>query len=403
MCALFAGISNALGRFAAGGAAPVLLNVISILGLVSLMSVVPTPGHALAWGVACAGVIQVAWLSLVLRRVGFLPHFARPVASPRVRLLLVRMLPAAFGAGLYQVGLVVDIILASFLQQGSVSWLNFADRINQLPLGVVGIAIGTALLPLLSRQISAGNTAAALESQNRGIEFSLLLTLPAAVGLVALAFPIVSIIYERGAFTAEDTRATALALMAFSVGLPGYVLVKVLLPGFFSRGDTRTPFQIAAISLGVNIVLSVILMQFLGHVGLALSTACASMVNASCLAFVLVRRNHYVVDARFKQRFPRILAATCCMGGALYGMYSILDTMLMFEMWLSLFLKVVGGVLVFFVSAFVGRGKPRRPSHFWHTRPAGRVLIGFWKVDTPSGIHKVFGYFSATLSGSIFR
>lgn len=353
ICALFAGILNALGRFAAGAVAPVLLNVVSMVGLVGLISVTPTPGHALAWGVACAGVAQVVWLGITLWRRGFLPRFVRPVASPRVRLLLARMMPVAFGAGLYQIGLVVDVMLASFLQQGSISWLNFADRINQLPLGVVGIAVGTALLPLLSRHIAAGDTVAALESQNRGVEFSLLLTLPAAVGLVALAFPIVSVIYERGAFTAEDTQATAMALMAFSVGLPAYVLVKVFLPGFFARGDTRTPFRIAALSLGVNVVLSVVLMQFLGHVGLALSTACASVVNAGCLMFVLAQRGQYAMDARFKQRLPRTVTATCCMGGALYGIHFLLASAFVFEVWVTLFLKITGGAVTFLVSAIL--------------------------------------------------
>ena len=242
VCALFAGISNALGRFAAGAAAPVLLNVISIFGLVSLMSVVPTPGHALAWGVAGAGIIQVVWLGFVLRRTGFLPRFVQPVASPRVRLLLIRMIPAAFGAGLYQIGLVVDIILASFLQQGSVSWLNFADRINQLPLGVVGIAIGTALLPLLSRQISAGNTAAALESQRSRDGIFSLTDSAGCGGTCGLSVSNCIHHLRAGCFYSRRYTCNSACSHGIFCGIAGYVLVKVLLPGFFSRGDTRTRF-----------------------------------------------------------------------------------------------------------------------------------------------------------------
>ncbi|NKD55681.1 MULTISPECIES: murein biosynthesis integral membrane protein MurJ [unclassified Haematospirillum] len=353
LCSLLSGVLNSLGRFAAAAGTPVLLNVVSMAGLVWLSDFTPTPGHALAWGTALAGVVQFLWLLHSAWRVGFLPRLVRPSLSPKVRLLLIRIVPVAFGAGLYQVSLLIDVVLASLLPEGSISWLNFADRLNQLPLGVVGIAMGTALLPVLSRQLAASDEAAALDSQNRGVELSLLLTLPAMVGLVLLAEPIVALVYERGAFTAADTEATAAALTAFCLGLPAYVLVKVFTPGFFARGDTSTPFRIAAVALGINVILNLVLMQVMAHVGLALATAIGSTVNAMLLGIVLWRRGHYRMDRRLLQRLPRTLLATSLMGGAVYAVGYAIPLFIPLLSWGVLVVQIVAGLVVFFLSAFL--------------------------------------------------
>lgn len=315
LVSLLAGILNSLGRFAAAAATPILLNLAMITAALTLVPWTPTPGHALAWGVAAAGVLQFLWLLYFCGRAGLWLRLPRPRLTPEVRLLVRRALPVALGAGIYQVNLTINTALASWLPPGSVSYLFYADRVNQLPLGVVGIAVGTALLPLLSRQVRAGHGQAAMHSQNRAVEFTLLLTLPAAVGLIVLANPIMSVLFERGAFGPAEADATAMALAAYASGLPAYVLIKALAPGFFAREDTRTPVKVAAASAGINVVLNLILMWPFSYVGIAASTAIAAWINAIALALILWQRGHLRVDERLRRRVPRVVAASLIMGG----------------------------------------------------------------------------------------
>ncbi|SIS89079.1 murein biosynthesis integral membrane protein MurJ [Insolitispirillum peregrinum] len=316
LCSLISGLLNSLGKFAAAAGTPILLNLILMLTLTALTPFVETPGHALAWGVELAGLAQFVWLMISARRAGMMPRLVRPTLTPRVRLLIKRIIPVAFGAGLYQISLLIDTMLASMVADGAVSWLYYADRVNQLPLGVIGVAIGTALLPLLSRQLAAGHHDDAMISQNRSLEFALLLTVPSMAGFLVLGGPIISVLFERGAFSASDALATAQALMAFSLGLPAYVLVKVLSPGFFAREDTATPVKSASVALLVNIGLNLLLMQVMGHVGIALATAIGACVNSGTLFFILRRRGWFVPDARLKQRTIRLFLATGVMAAA---------------------------------------------------------------------------------------
>ncbi len=316
LSALLSGLLNALGKFAAAAATPILLNLTLMAALLGFAGVTETPGHALAWGVSAAGVLQFVWLMGSARRAGVPIGLRRPTLSPRVRKLIKRVIPVALGAGIYQISLLIDTILASLVSEGAVSWLYYADRVNQLPLGVVGTAIGVALLPLLSRQLAAGQEADALRSQNRAVEFTLLLTLPAMAGLMVLADPIASVLFQRGAFTAADAQATGAALAAFSLGLPGYVLIKVLSPGFFAREDTKTPVYVASAALTASIVLNVVLMQILGHVGIALGTALGALLNGGTLWVLLHRRGYFHGDARLRRRAPRIAVAALVMAGA---------------------------------------------------------------------------------------
>jgi len=319
LVSLFSGIQNSLGRFAAAAAAPILLNLCLIaaaLGYGRLWQG-EGPGQVLAWAVTAAGVVQFVWLLVNNRKSGMGPGLVLPRLTPDVRTLGRRIVPGVVGMGVYQINLLVDTVIASLVSEGAVSWLYYADRVNQLPLGVVGIAIGTALLPMLSRQIKSGRDDIAQHTQNRGLEFALLLTLPAAAGAASLAAPIVATLFERGAFTAHDTTATSLALVAFSCGLPAHVLVKVLVPGFFAREDTVTPVRIAAVCLVSNVVLNLVLMGPLGHVGIATATAVSAWLNAGLLAFTLHRRGHFRLDARMKHRAPRIAAAALGMAALL--------------------------------------------------------------------------------------
>lgn len=319
LTSLQAGVLNSLGRFAAAAGTPVLLNVVAMAGLWALAPVTATPGHALAWGTFAAGVVQFTWLVFSVRKAGMPLRLVRPRLTPEVKLLGRRIVPGAVGAGVYQVNLVINTMIASTVANGAVSYLNYADRVNQLPLGVVGIAIGTALLPLLSRQLRAGEMEAARDSQNRAMEFALLLTLPAAAALMVLAEPVIRVLFQRGSFGPAETAATAAALVAFAIGLPAYVLVKVLTPAFFAREDTRTPVQVAGATMVLNIVLNLALIGPLAHVGMALSTALAAWFNVAVLAVILHRRGFFGMDARLRNKAPRIVAAVAVMAGALWG------------------------------------------------------------------------------------
>ena len=198
------------------------------------------------------------------------------------------------------------------------SYLYYADRVNQLPLGVVGVAIGVVLLPLLTRQLRGGEAEAARDSQNRAIEFALMLSAPATAALIVAPDAIVTVLFQRGEFDAAAAAATAAALRAFAVGLPAYVLIKSLTPGYFARQDTRTPVKIAVVAVALNIVLALILMRFMAHAGIALATALAAWLNAIVLGVVLLRRGHLSFDARLRRRAPRIVAAAALMGAVVF-------------------------------------------------------------------------------------
>ncbi|MCZ6603628.1 MAG: polysaccharide biosynthesis C-terminal domain-containing protein, partial [Alphaproteobacteria bacterium] len=223
-------------------------------------------------------------------------------------------------------------------------------RLAQLPLGVIGVAVGVALLPLMSRQLSAGDTSAAQASQNRSIEIALLLTVPAAVALIVIPQPIIAVLFERGSFDAASTAATGRALVAFSLGLPAYVLIKALAPGFFARADTKTPVKIAAVAMAVNVIAAVILMQYLAHAGIALGAALAAWVNAVLLWFGLRRRGYFTADARLRRRVPRIAAAALVMGGCVYYAHARLAIWFDAGFWqqlLALTVLVVGGFVLY--------------------------------------------------------
>lgn len=318
LVSLMGGVLNTLDRFAAAAATPIILNIVLITALLTATPFVPTPGHALSWGVAAAGIAQFLWLLAACRRENIRFYLPLPRLTPRVRRLLRLMLPGAVGAGVVQINLLVDIVIASILPTGAVSFLYYADRINQLPLGVVGVAIGTALLPLLSRQLRTGEIEAAASSMNRGIEVALLLTVPAAAALLVIAEPIVIVLFERGAFDSGVSAATAQALMAYAVGIPAYVLIKVLAPGFFAREDTATPVKVAIFCVVLNIALSLILIQFLAHAGIALATGIVAWINAGLLAWILQRRGHHAADSRLWGRIPRIMLAAAGMAGGLW-------------------------------------------------------------------------------------
>jgi putative peptidoglycan lipid II flippase len=317
LAALVAGVLNGLERFTAASASYVLFNVVSMAFMIGLTPYVPTAGHALAWGVTASGVAQLALLMIASARAGMALRLPRPRMTPQMRILLRRMAPGLVGAGVTQLNLAVDVVISSLLPAGTVAVLYYADRVNQLPLGVIGTAIGTALLPTLTRQIRSGEAAAAMATINRSMELALALTLPAAVALVIAGFPIIWTLFGRGAFGAEDAVLSAQSLAAYAVGLPAFVAVKVLAPAFFARGDTATPVKIGVGCVALNLILNVAFMTPLRHIGPALATSVASTVNVAALATMLVRQGDLRLDARLRSRAPRILGAALAMAGIL--------------------------------------------------------------------------------------
>jgi putative peptidoglycan lipid II flippase len=259
------------------------------------------------------------WLVIACKRAGFAIRLQMPRLDDKVKLLGKRMIPGMIGVGVYQLNLLVDTMLASMVSDGAVSWLYYADRVHQLPLGVIGIAIGTAMLPTLSRQLQGKDPSVAMYSQNRGIEIALLLTLPAAVALAVMGIPIINVLFQRGAFTASETSATGMALTIFACGLPASVLVKVLAPGFFAREDTKTPIRIGITCMVLNIGMIVVLMPFFGHLGIAAATAVSSWINAVSLGITLHKRKHLVLDPRLKRRIPLIFLSSALMGVTLWA------------------------------------------------------------------------------------
>lgn len=337
LVALMGGVLNGFGRFSAGAAAPILLNLTLIGSLLFFHGDDFETGKALSFSLPVAGILQLLWMLFGLKRAGFSPRLLKPKLTPRVRELGKTMLPIALGAGVMQINLVIDIVLSSFLPEGSLSFLYYADRLNQLPIGVIGVAVGTVLLPSLSRSLSIGKPKQANFDQNRAIEAALLLTIPAGVALVLIPDELITVLFQRGEFDAFDTAATSAALIAYVTGLPAYVLVKVLTPAYFSRRDTKTPVLIATLSLVINIILNLILMQFLAHVGLALATAIASWVNAALLYIILRKRGLFEADTRLKGKIWRICSAALVMGLVLVFAARLLAEPLSGLFWESLF------------------------------------------------------------------
>jgi putative peptidoglycan lipid II flippase len=328
LVALQGGLLNTLDRFAAAAGTPVLLNIFLIAALLLTAHFDWSGGPVLAWALTAAGVAQFLWLVISCSRAGIGLTLRWPRLTPAVRRTLAIMGPGILGAGVTQLNLLISTALASLLPEGSVSFLYYADRLNQLPLGVVGIAVATAILPPLSRQVRGGDHDGAVATQNRGVELALLLTLPAATALAILALPILQVLFERGAFGPRETAATASALIAYSAGLPAFVLVKVLAPAFFARHDTKTPVKVAIVSLTTNLVLTVILMQFFAHVGVAVALSAAGWLQAVILLVLLARRGDFRFDRRARVNLPRIAAATVGMAAVLIGLRFALGPLL---------------------------------------------------------------------------
>lgn len=307
LAAHLSGVLNSLDRFAAAAGVPILLNIIMISSLLLAPELNLSYGISLSWSVFIAGIVQFAWLYITCWRHGFAIHLRWPHMTPEVKKLVKLMIPGVIGAGVMNINVFIDMMLASYLPEKSVSFLHYADRLNQLPLSIFGIAIGTALLPSLSRQLKAGEIEKAQTSKSLATEFALQITLPAALGLILLAQPIIDLIY--GLPEMEST-ATAQALSAFAIGIPAYVLNKIFTTGFFARQDTKTPVKIACLCIGLNFLLNIILMQWFAHVGLALATSLSAWLNTLLLYVGLHQRQWFTLPWNLVKLLGKILV--CC-------------------------------------------------------------------------------------------
>jgi len=327
LVALHSGVLNALGRFAIAALAPTLLNVVLIivlLALVAFRSGQTTAGIVLAWAITASGVLQVIVVALAAARIGMRVPIERTHLTPDMRRLMTLSAPGVIAGGMAQLTMVISTIIAT-LQDRVVSWLYYADRIFQLPLGVIGVAIGVVLLPDLSHKLRSGDHDAVLASENRALEFALLLTMPAAIALFIASGPIMCVLFERGAFTAADTQATAAMLSALALGLPAYVMIKVLHPSYFAREDTKTPMIYAGVAMASTAILSFVLFLAVGFTGIAIASMLSGWVNVGLLIATLKRRDGFKPDQTFRRRFAGICAASAVMGGVVFALVKLLD------------------------------------------------------------------------------
>lgn len=366
LAALVSGVLNATGRFMAAAAAPVLLNVIFIAAVLVGAALGRDPseslglgldhalglrvGDTLAAAVPLAGLAQLALVWIAAKRAGFHLRLTRPRMTPELKKLAAIAAPAALAGGVVQINLLVGRQVASFFE-GAVAWLNYADRLYQLPLGVVGIAVGVVLLPDLSRRLRAGDEAGGRDAFNRAAEMSLALTIPAAVALVVIPVPLVSVLFERGAFTTDDTMATALTVAVYGLGLPAFVLQKALQPLFFAREDTRSPFRYALVAMLVNAVVAIGLAPVIGFIAAALGTTLAGWA----MVWLLWRGSRAMGaaaewDDRFRRRLWRICGASALMGVVLFGGAALLGPFLATPMirYAALALLVAIGMAAYF-------------------------------------------------------
>ncbi|MBF9029089.1 murein biosynthesis integral membrane protein MurJ [Rhodobacterales bacterium HKCCE3408] len=343
LAALLSGVLNSAGRFAAAAAAPVLLNIILVatllladragaVGFVRGVGAGEAPalpyGEWLVIGVVIAGIAQLALVWWAAARAGMLLLPARPRLSPEMKKLAIIAAPAMLAGGVVQINLLVGRQVASFFD-GAIVWLGLADRLYQLPLGVVGIAIGVVLLPELARRLRAGDGPGGQAAFSRAGEFALALTIPAAIALIVIPVPLVSVLFQRGAFEPEDTRQTALALAIYGAGLPAFVLQKVLQPIYFAREDTVTPFRYAVVAMVVNAVIAIGLAFVIGFLGAAIATSVAGWTMVWLLSRGRDRLGaETAFDERFRRRLPRIVLASALMGAVLAALAWALGPML---------------------------------------------------------------------------
>lgn len=307
--ALYSGILNSLEKFAAVASSPLVGNFFIIAFVLAVNPFLHTPGPLLAAGIFGCGIIQLLWVLVPAYKNGMWLKLQSPRKSKKVGKLIILMMPVLLSSGVHQINVIIGTIIASYLPVGGVTYLYYAERLTQLPLSVIGTAMSTVLLPLMASQLRTNKREEAMGTQNQGLEFAMLLVLPATIGLIFLAQPIIQVMFEHGAFDAEASKQTAYTLMAFAIGLPAFVLTKIFSTSFYAQQDTMTPLYFAILSVAVDVSLSLLLYTRFAHVGIAFSTAMAAWVYAICLGYKLWSNGFLKFDARLRKFIPRSLVA----------------------------------------------------------------------------------------------
>ena len=358
LVAMSAGILNTLNRFAVPAVTPVLLNICLILAMWLLVPLMDSAAKALAIGVLIAGVAQLLFQVPSLYREGYLPKPSFDRSNPAVRKVFRLMLPAVFSVSVAQVNMFVNTVLASFLVTGSVSWLYYSDRLMEFPVGVFGIALASVVLPSLSKEHVSGSVDGFSELMDWALRWVLLIAVPATFALYLLATPLLSTIFLRNAFSVHDVEMSALALEAFSIGICGFIFVKVLAPGFFARQDTKTPMKIAVVSVLVNVLMSLILVNYMQHAGLALAISIAAWVNASLLLIVLMWRGIYRPQGGWLWFLFRVVVAVVAMSLVLVFLGDVPEVWYQWSLgqrvWRLSLLVVCGGLVYGLVLLLLG-------------------------------------------------
>jgi putative peptidoglycan lipid II flippase len=365
MVALFSGILNSTGKFAVASAAPIWLNITMILAVTVLAKYAQTPAHALAWAVFAAGIIQLVWLAHAAYRSGIILKPCLPKLDSEMKTLLKRMVPGIIGSGITQINILVSSIIATSIS-GAITYLYYADRVVQFPMAIIGTAMGTALLPTLSKQLKNHQKDDAIKTQNKALEVGALLTIPAAAALIVMAEPLVTMMFERGKFSDADTIATVAAMVVYACGLPAFVLLKIFTPVYFANGDTKTPVKVAAICFFANIALSIGTLSYFGHVGVALATTISSWLNIALLWGILWKRKLYSFDGQVNKNIVKIIFSACVMAAILWYLQIVLHDYLNG----SLLIEVVT------VSVLIGIGMV---SFFGCVYIVGGHQVNYWK------------------------
>jgi putative peptidoglycan lipid II flippase len=353
LVSLCSGILNSLGKFAVPASSPIILNCTLIAAIFVFGTITPNYAYALSWGVFAAGILQFIWLFYFTMKAGFLLYPKLPKITPDIKKFFRKLLPGIVGANVMQINLLLDSIFASMIA-GAVSYLYYADRINQLPLAMIGIAIGIALLPALSRKIKAGEAEGAIKLQNLALEVGLILVIPATLALTVLSYPIISSLFERGKFTADESIFVGRALMFYSFGLPSYVLVKVMEPAFFARGDTKTPMNIAIICLLNNALLNGIFYALnFGYVGIVLASVASTYLNLTLLITKLTAKKHFHFEKNFKEKLLRILIPSILMAASLFMMMRFFSSNETLNRIIELVIMITVGLLIYGISSYL--------------------------------------------------
>jgi putative peptidoglycan lipid II flippase len=352
LVSLCSGILNSVGKFAVPASAPIILNSTLIASIFAFSSITPSYAHSLSWGVFVAGILQFIWLFIFTYKAGFLLYPKLPQFNTDMKKFFKRLIPGIIGANLLQINLLVSSIFASLIS-GGISYLYYADRISQLPLALIGIAIGVALLPNLAKKIKLNQIDGAIKIQNQALEIGLILVIPATLALTTIATPIISALFERGKFSVNETYHVARALAFYSIGLPAYVLVKIIEPAFFARSDTKTPMQVSFVCVAFNVALNCMFFYMgFGYLGIIFASVSASFLDLAILMIILLKRKHFQFEDNFLKKIALIFVSAILMSLSLIFLKSFFEHNNYFNKIIELIIIISAGIAVYGISSY---------------------------------------------------